>query len=214
MFRSKHWLLAGLTALMTIGSAMAQVETTLQRGETKVSAITMGEGSHAIIALHGGNGNDRRYFFIERGGALGQALANAGFLVIAPTWAGQAGAGFHEVQVAIEHARALGASKISLIGHSRGGELAAGYARSQPDDTFNTVIQLNSVDDKGLPLGGTKKLFVYNKYDRFALWQPRAFDASAEPRMKLELGGSGHPVSGLIAEKPDLVDEIVAVLKR
>lgn len=197
-----------------VGIAAAQVETDLKVGETTVSAMTMGEGDHVVIALHGAGGNDRRFFFEEKGGKVGQALAGAGFRVIAPTWAGQAGMGFSEVNTAIAYAKETGAKKISLMGHSRGGELAANFAKQQPDGTFDTVIQFGSVDDQGLPMTKTKKLFAYNKYDKWAKWQGSAFDKSAEPKQKIELGGSGHPVSALIGEKADLVQDVVGLLKQ
>ncbi len=209
----KHFL-AALVSLTAFGSAIAQVETDLKVGESVLSAMTMGEGGHVVIALHGAGGNDRRFFFGDKGGKLGQALADAGFRVIAPTWSGQGGSGFNEVNIAIAHAKETGAQKISIMGHSRGGELAANYAKQQPDGTFDTVIQFGSVDDGGLPMTQTKKLFAYNKYDKWARWQGSAFDKSSEPKQKIELGGSGHPVSALISEKPDFVQDVIAILKK
>lgn len=207
-------LAAGLFMASVVVSASAQVETDLKVGDNTVSAMTMGEGEHVVIALHGAGGNDRRFFFIEKGGQMGQVLAQAGFRVIAPTWAGQAGMGFSEVTTAIAYAKETGAKKISLMGHSRGGELAANYAKQQPDGTFDTVIQFSSVDDQGLPMTQTKKLFAYNKYDQWAKWQGAAFDKSTEPKQQIQLGGSGHPVSALISEKPDLVQDVVGILKK
>ncbi len=206
--------LAVLVAAAAVGTVAAQVETDLKVGDSMVSAMTMGEGDHVVIALHGAGGNDRRFFFIDRGGELGQALAKAGFRVVAPTWAGQAGMGFSEVALAVSYAKETGAKKISLMGHSRGGELAANYAKQQPDGTFDTVIQLASVDDQGLPMTQTKKLFAYNKYDKWPKWQKAAFEKSAEPKQIIELGGSGHPVSDLIKEKPDFAQDVIGLLKK
>lgn len=198
----------------TLTCANAQVERDLKVGDNIVSAITMGDGDHVVIALHGAGGNDRRFFFIDRGGQLGQELAKAGLRVIAPTWAGQAGTGFSEVTTAIAYAKETGAKKISLMGHSRGGELAANYARQQPDGTFDTVIQLASVDDQGLPMVKTKKLFAFNKYDKWPKWQRSAYEKSAEPKQIVELGGSGHPVSALISEMPDFALDVIGILKK
>jgi len=210
----KKWIVVGCAALLTSVGAVAQVDTVIKSGENNISVMTMGEGEHVVIALHGAGGNDRRFFFAGKGGEMGQALANAGFRVIAVNWAGQAGAGFTEVAAAVAHARETGAKKISLMGHSRGGELAANYARSQDDGTFNTVIQFCSVDDKGLSMTQTKKLFAYNKNDRWAAWQPDAFAKSAEPKVKIELGGRGHAVSDLISEKADLVQDVLGLLNQ
>ena len=210
----KRLFLATFVVLSAIGNALAQAETDIKVGDSTLSAMTMGEGEHVVIALHGAGGNDRRFFFGDNGGKLGQVLAGAGFRVIAPTWSGQGGSGFNEVNIAMAHAKETGAKKISLMGHSRGGELAANYSKQQPDGTFDTVIQLGSVDDGGLSMTQTKKLFAYNKYDKWARWQGGAFDKSAEPKQKIELGGSGHPVSALISEKSDYAQDDISILKK
>lgn len=208
----KLWMALGLAALLGGGSASAQVETDLTNGDRVVSAITMGEGDHVVIALHGSD-NDRNFFFLGKGGQLGRKLANAGFRVIAVTWSGRSG-GFSEVDAAVAQARATGALKVSLMGHSRGGQLAANYALQQADGTIDTVIQLSSSDDQGLPMTRTKKLFVFSKYDRVANWQPAAFAKSAQPKQLIEVGGGGHGVGALISEKPDLVRDVVRLLRQ
>lgn len=210
----KKWIATGIIALLIGGSAVAQVETDIKSGERVVSAMTAGQGDHVVIALHGGSGTDRRFFFSDMGGQMGQKLARAGFRVIAINWAGQAGGGFHEVGVAIAYAKETGAQRISLMGHSRGGELAANYARQQDDGAFDTVIQLASVDDQGLPMTKTKKLFAFNKYDKHPMFQAAAYEKSAEPKRLIELGGSGHAVSALIKEKPDFVRDVVMLLRK
>lgn len=204
----------GIVLAFVLTLAHAQIESDLKVGDEIVPVITMGEGSHVVIALHGAGGNDRHFFFIDRGGQLGQELAKAGFRVIAPTWPGQTGMGYKEVAAAIAYAKDTGAKKISLMGHSRGGELAANYAKQQPDGTFDTVIQLSSIDDQGLPITKTKKLFAFNKYDKWPRWQRSAYEKSAEPKQIIELGGSGHPVSALISEKPDFVNDVIGILRK
>jgi pimeloyl-ACP methyl ester carboxylesterase len=203
-----------LAGLVISVAASAQVETDIKAGDVVVPVLTMGEGEHVVIALHGAGGNTRNFFFGDNGAQFGQGLAKAGFRVIAPTWSGQVGGGFAELGAAIEHARSTGAKKISLMGHSRGGELAANYARKQEDGTFDTVVQLASVDDQGLALAKTKKVFAFNKYDKWANWQPAAFEKSAEPKQIIALGGGGHPVSALVKEQPTLLADVVATLKK
>ena len=210
----RKWIAMGFAAVLSGGSALAQVETDIKRGDNVVSALIMGEGDHVVIALHGGGGTDRRFFFSGKGGQMGWKLANAGFRVIAVNWSGQAGGGHGEVDAAIAHARETGARKISLMGHSRGGELAANYARQQADGVLDTVIQFSSADDQGLPMTRTKKLFAFNKHDPVASWQPAAFDKSAEPKQKIELGGNGHAVGELIKERPDLGRDVVGILRQ
>jgi Alpha/beta hydrolase family len=208
----KRCLVIGVATTCLLGPARAQQELDIKSGASVVSTLTMGHGDHAVIALHGGSGTDRNFFFQARGGKLGQKLARAGFRVIAPTWAGQSGAGFSEVAAAIAHAQATGARKISLIGHSRGGELVASYALAHPDGTFDTVIQLASSDDQTLAMTKTKKLFAFSKYDKWPQWQARAYARPAEPKRIIEIDGGGHAVGAMIAEKPDLVQDLISVL--
>ena len=108
--------MAVMGCVVSFGAAplQAQEESVIKHGEMNVSVMTMGAGEHVVIALHGAGGNDRRFFFGKNGGEMGQALAAAGFRVIAPSWAGQAGAGFNEVAAVVAHARETGATKISL----------------------------------------------------------------------------------------------------
>lgn len=208
----KQWI--AIAALLISGNVAAQVEMEIKSGDNIVSAMTMGEGEHAVIAIHGAGGNTKKFFFEDRGAQFAQGLAKAGFRVIAVTWSGETGGGFREVGAAVEHAKITGAKKISLMGHSRGGELAANYARQQSDGSFDTVVQFSSVDDQGLALTKTKKLFAFNKYDKWANWQPSAFEKSAEPKQMIALGGSGHPVSALVSEQATLLNDLVAMLKK
>ena len=211
---TRNWVAAAVIGLLIGANAFAQVETDIKNGEGIVSAVTMGEGDHVVIALHG-YGRNRQLFFTGPAGAqLGQELAKAGFRVIAPSWSGQLGSGFSEVVASIAHARATGAKKISLMGHSRGGGLAASFARQQPDGTFDTVIQLASVDDQALTMTKTKKLFAFNKYDKWPAFQGTAFEKSAQPKQIIEVGGSGHGVDALITEKPDFVQNVLMVLRK
>jgi len=129
------WIAAGLAAVLSGGSALAQVETDIKRGDSIVSALIIGEGDHVVIAVN---------------------------------WSGQGGGGFSEVDTAIAHARETGA----------------------------------------------KKLFAFNKHDHHASWQSVAFDKSAEPKQKIELGGNGHNVGELIRGKPDLARDVVGILRQ
>lgn len=191
----------------------AQEDIDLKSGDNVVTAMTLGEGEHAVIAIHGASQN-RKYFFSGNGAEFGQALAKAGFRVVAIEWAGRPPAGFAEVAAAIKHVRDKGAKRVSLMGHSRGGELAANYSRTLADGELNSVIQFGSVDDQGLAQTKTKKLFAFNKGDRWANWQPKAFEASSDPKQMIALGGSGHHVNTLVNEKTDLIEDVIALLKK
>ena len=47
-----------------------------------------------------------------------------------------------------------------------------------------------------------------------ARWQPRAAEMSAEPKQVIMLDGSGHGIRALVDEKPDLMQDVIAALKR
>lgn len=200
-------LLFGFVCVALAGSAIAQ-EFDIKQGDAIVSALNFGKGDHVVIALHGYQ-QDRNFFK-----GYGDEIAKAGFRVISIDWSGNRGSGFNEVGAAVKFAREQGAKKLSLLGTSRGAELAANYARAQPDGEFDTLVLLSSIDDKGIPLTKTKKLFVFSKYDSKASWTPTVADKSAEPKQLIMLGGSGHGLSNLVAEKADLMQDVIAALKR
>ncbi len=208
------WIYSALVALLVASNAVAQVELDIKNGDRLVSALTMGEGDHVVIAVHGDE-RDRQYFFSNNySSKLGQSLVIAGFRVVAISWGGRSANGFPEMDAAAKYAKETGAKAISLMGHSRGGGLVAAYAKQQGDGVFNTVIQLGSVDDQGLSLPTTKKLFVFSKNDRVALWQPAAYEKSLEPKEMISLEGSAHGVKYMIDANPDLVAKMVALLKK
>lgn len=199
--------LFGLACLVLAGSAIAQ-EFDIKQGDATVGAVNYGKGDHVLIAIHGFRQN--RNFFKD----YGDQIAKAGFRVIAIDWSADRGAGFKEVDAAVKFAREQGAKKISLLGTSRGAELAANFAKAQPDGEFDTLVLLSSIDDQGIPLAKTKKLFIFNKYDSNASWTPTAADRSVEPKQLITLGGSGHGMAPLLAEKADLMQDVIAALKR
>jgi dienelactone hydrolase len=200
-------VLLGLACITLAGSALAQ-ELEIRQGEMVVGATNFGEGDHVVIALHGNRGS--RAFFKD----YGDEFARSGLRVISIDWPGKPGTGARELGAAVQFAREQGARKLSLVGFSRGAELAASYASAQADGEFDTVVLLASGGDQGIPLTKTKKLFIYNKYDSIARWTPVAAGKSAEPKQVIALGGSGHGIRWLVEEKPDLIREVIAELKR
>lgn len=197
----------GLICAALAASVVAQ-EFDIKQGDAVIGALNYGTGDHITIALHGRRGN--RTFLKE----YGDEIAKAGLRIISINWSGERGSGFSEVGAAVKFAREQGAKKLSLLGYSNGAELVANYARAQPDGEFDTVILFSSDDDQGIALNKTKKLFIFNRYDSSARWAPTAADRSAEPKQVIALGGSGHPIATLVAEKADLVQDVIAALKR
>ncbi len=192
----------------TIASCAVAQEFDIKQNDAVVGALSYGKGDHVVIALHG---RRNPLTFLKENG---DEIAKGGFRVISISWSGQSGAGFNEIGAAVKYAREQGAKQISLLGHSAGAELVANYARAQPDGEFDTVILFSSVDDKGIALTKTKKLFIFNKYDSIARWAPTGADKSAEPKQVVALGGSGHQVGDLVSKKADLMQDVIAALKR
>lgn len=200
-------LLFGFVCVALAGSANAQ-EFDIKQDDAVVGALNYGKGDHIVIGIHGFK--QSRDFFKD----YSDAFVNAGFRIISVDWSADRGAGFKEVGAAVKFAREQGAKKISLLGTSRGAELAANYARAQPDGDFDTLVLFSGIDDKGIPLTKTKKLFIYSKYDSKADGTPAAVGKSAEPKQMIELEGGGHGISALVSKKADLMQDVIAILKR
>lgn len=199
--------LFGFVCVVIVGGVNAQ-EFDIKQGDAVVSALNFGKGDHVVIAIHGLNQN--RDFLKGRS----DEIAKAGFRVISFNWSAERGAGHKELDAVVKYARAQGAKKVSLFGTSRGSELAANYARAQPDGEFDTLVLLSNIDDQGIPLTKTKKLFVFGKSDRFVRFGAQTAEKSADPKQVIALDGGAHGVEPLIAEKADLMQDIIAALKR
>ena len=57
-------------------------------------------------------------------------------------------------------------------------------------------------------------MFLFNKYDSIARFQPMAAEKSAEPKQVIMLNGNGHAIRALVSEKPDVMRELITALKR
>ena len=205
--------LIALLVLVAAANAFAQpVEIEIRNGDNAVSALVFGRsGEHIVIALHGA-GQQKGLFR-----AIAPGLVRRGYKVIVIDWAAGPdgpGPGLAPLAATIKYAREAGATKVSLMGFSRGGELAARFASAQPDGDFDTLILLSSYDDRGIPLAKTKKLFVFHESDRFGRWSQVSADKSSEPKQVFALKGGAHSIAALLADKPDLIDEIANALGR
>lgn len=210
-FRVAAGRLLAAAVLVAASSAFAQPVEMEIKGDSPVSALVFGRGGgeHTVIALHGARQQKDLFRPIAPG------LARRGYKVISIDWAAGPegpGPGLAPLAATIRYAREAGAKKISLMGFSRGGELAARFASAQPDGELDTLILLSSVDDRGIPLTKTKKLFVFHEGDRLARWSQVSADKSSEPKQVFALRGGAHSMSALLADKPDLVDEIARAL--
>jgi dienelactone hydrolase len=123
-------------ACIAIACTAAAQEFDIKDGELTVKALNFGAGDHVAIALHGNNGN--RSFFTN----YANDLVKAGFRVISIQWPGNPPAsGIAPLRAAMKLAREQGAKNLSLIGFSKGGELAALFARTQAsEEELDTIV--------------------------------------------------------------------------
>lgn len=205
-----------LCVIGLVGLSHAQVRTDIKQGDAVVSALVMGEGDHAVIALHGRNEGPEMYFKEGSGGNLGTDLAKAGFRVIAVAWPRAAGAGKLEIGAAIRHAKENGAKKISLLGLSMGTWPIPDYAASAAEGELDSVVLMSATTKTEITLTNTKKLFVFSKNDRFAGSDaPVMAEKSAEPKQVVVLNGGGHLlIADLKKERPSLVQDVIDVLRK
>lgn len=204
-------LMAALALWFAAGAVAQPIEISIDSGGTDVSALVFGRAAaHTIIALHGA-GQSKGLFKL-----IAPQLVRRGFRVIAIDWrSGKEGPGpgMAPLATAVGYAKQTGALKVSLLGFSRGGELAARYASGQPDGEFDSLVLLASYDDQAIPLAKTKKLFVFHDGDPFGRWSQISADRSTEPKKVFALKGGSHSIDALMEDKPDLVEEIVATLR-
>jgi len=205
---NKMLLALMILCLAPVGGAQA-LEFDIEQDSITVSALEYGSGEHVLLALPGAKpGKTPNRKSLKKISA--EIAENApGIKVISITWSDE-----EAVAAAVRYARMNGAKKISLLGHSRGAEMAGRFASTQADGEFDSLILLSSADDQGIPLTKTKKLFVYNKGDSYASWTPVSFDKSAEPKEMLALDGNGHLIKHLEAERPSLIEDIVKLLNQ
>jgi len=123
--------------------------------------------------------------------------------------------GMKSIDAAIKRLTSQGVERISLVGHSRGGELIANYYRQNSSTIdINTLIQIDSVDDQPFTQTKVKKLFVYSKNSSYARWQPNAFQKSVEPKEQIVVPGSDHNVAKIMDRQSNLLDSIIAFLMK
>ena len=201
-------ILVGIAFLAIGGIALAQ-EFDLKQGEVVVPAFSQGNGNHVLLMLPGAAANSRSNRDGLKNTAIEIAKGNDGIKAISISWQGHG-----DVAAAVQFAKENGAKKISLLGFSAGAEMAGRFASSQPDGEFDTIVLLGSIDDQGIPLKKTKKLFIHSNGDSIGRWTVKSFEQSADPKEILILERSGHSLRDFKAERPSLIADIAAALKR
>lgn len=198
----------GIAFLAIGGIALAQ-EFDIKQGDVVVPAFSQGNGDHVLLMLPGAAANSRSNRDGLKNTAIEIAKGNDGIKAISISWFG-----YGDVAAAVRFAKENGAKKISLLGFSAGAEMAGRFASSQPDGDFDTIVLLGSIDDQGIPLKKTKKLFIHSNVDSIGRWTVKSFEQSSDPKEILVLERSGHSVRDFKAERPSLIADIVAALKR
>jgi pimeloyl-ACP methyl ester carboxylesterase len=210
-FRLLCFSLIGL--LLHCAPVSAQNLQRIEIDKFPLEAIEIGEGKYGVVLVHGAAVN-ADYFFGKYSSQFGQQLVSKGFRVIGIKWNHPDSVyGMKSIEAAINRLKLQGVEKISLIGHSRGGELIANFYRQNSNvANIDSVIQIDSVDDQALTQSDVKKLFIYSKNSSYSRWQPSAFQKSADPKEKIVIPGSDHNVAKIIERQPDLLDLIAAYL--
>lgn len=196
-------------AFFAIGGVALAQEFDLKQGEVVVPAFTQGNGNHVLIMLPGAAANSRSNRNWLKNMAIEITKENDGIQAISISWQGHG-----DVAAAVQFAKENGAKKISLLGFSAGAEMAGQFASTQLDGEFDTIVLLGSIDDQGIPLKKTKKLFIHSNADGIGRWTVKSFERSADPKEILILERSGHSVKDFKAERPGLVADIASALKR
>jgi pimeloyl-ACP methyl ester carboxylesterase len=191
-----------LTVLLCAGLTAAQEHISFPTPDGyRLNADLYGNGSRAIVLVHGGRFNKESW---EKQARL---LVEAGFRVLAIDFRGygQSKAGtkttdensYPDVLAAVRYLRSTGSKSVSLVGASMGGDAAAdAVMESRPGEIERTVFLGSAAGDTPERLKG-RKLFIVSRGDESGEGPrlPRISDHYArapEPKKLVVLEGSAH----------------------
>jgi len=169
-----------------------------------VYADVYGNGDRAVVLAHGGRFNK------ESWAIQAQALANAGFQVVAIDFRGRGRSrggpdsdsrdeGLHfDVLAAVRYLRETGAKTVSVVGASLGGWAAARAAIAAPPGAIDRIVLLaHSAIEEPERLKG-RKLFITSRDDLNSRGVPRLemirqqHELAPDPKELIVLEGSAH----------------------
>lgn len=218
-------LLAGSPAGST-EAVTAQPVSFVTRDGALIHADLYGAGDHGVVLAHGGR------FDKESWRQQVPHLVGAGFRVLAIDLRGygesRAPAGSSpdegdrhlDVLGAVEYLREAGATTVSVVGASMGGDYAAEAAEADPDEIDRLVLLAAGAYT---PLVTTKarKLFIMSRDDVIGDNEPRLprirsrYEEASEPKELILLEGSAHAQYLFETDQGDrLMREILSFLSR
>ena len=168
-----------------------------------VYADVYGKGDRGIVLAHGGG------FLKESWQKQGRALAEAGFRSLALDFRGEGQSrggtqalspdeGRHfDVLAAVRYLRRTGATSVSVVGASMGGDYAAEAAEAEPDAIDRLVLLAAGAYTPLIRMKG-RKLFVMCRDDIIGDNKPRLpkireqYERAADPKKLVILDGSAH----------------------
>ena len=173
-----------------------------------------GNGTTAIVASHMANRSKADY------ASSGPRLAAAGFTVLAYDGRGDGassqGDPAQRVQdpiAAIDLVRSRGATKVFLLGASRGGALSLTAAMQTPVDGVITLsAPPPAAGPESVAAVTVPSLYVNSENDDFAESTQAMYDVANEPRELQMYPGGGHGVA-LFATHSDLIDRIATFIR-
>jgi pimeloyl-ACP methyl ester carboxylesterase len=191
----------GILDLASALSAQERVSFPTQDGGV-VYADQYGAGERGVVLAHGGR------FSKESWDKQARTLAEAGFRVLAfdfrghgesrggPT--GQPGEGCRfDVVATVDFLRQTGATRVSVVGASMGGDYAAEAAEATPDLIDRLVLVAAGAYTPLIRMQG-RKLFIISRHDIIGENTPRLpaireqYEKASDPKEFLILEGSAH----------------------
>lgn len=173
-----------------------------------------GDGATAIVASHESGGSKGNFQ------SSGPRMAAAGFTVLAydnrgdgASSAGDSDQRIQDLIAAVDLVRTRGATKVFLLGSSRGGTLSLTGATQIPVDGVITISAPPPEQGPALVAAVTApSLYVNSENDGYADSTQAMYDAANEPRQLQLYPGGGHGVA-LFASHPDLIDLVVNFIR-
>jgi pimeloyl-ACP methyl ester carboxylesterase len=199
------WVLLATAIVLCSTRALAQEQTSFStQDRALIYADLYGAGPRGVLLAHGGQYNKESWREQAR------ILAGAGFRVLAIDFRGYgqsrdpdgarrpADDTRHlDVMAAIEYLRLAGATTVSVVGASMGGDYAAEAAEANPE-TIDRLVLLAAGAYTPLIKSKARKLFIMSRDDIIGDNTPRLpdirsqYEKASDPKEFVVLDGSAH----------------------